>query len=96
VDSAIVKEKVRQRDGYRCTRCGMTNEEHQRLYRNQHGGKSLEVHRLVPGSKYTLEGCVTLCYACHQAFPKSPPAPRVNLLHQLRAAHCAGQSLPDV
>ncbi|HVL11504.1 MAG TPA: hypothetical protein VM529_03010 [Gemmata sp.] len=33
-------------------------------------GRTLEVHRVVPGSLYTLEGCVTLCKACHGPQPR--------------------------
>jgi hypothetical protein len=58
---------VRERDGYRCTECGMTSQEHQERY-----GKNLEVHRLTPGSPYTADGCVTLCVPCHGPKPKSP------------------------
>lgn len=60
-----VKEAVRERDGMRCTKCGMTNASHLAHY-----GRALEVHRLVPGSLYTLEGCVTLCRSCHGPEPK--------------------------
>jgi hypothetical protein len=61
-----VKEAVRARDGYRCRECGMTNAEHQR-----HFGRSLEVHRFIPGAAYTVEGCGTLCRWCHLKQPKS-------------------------
>lgn len=63
-----VKEAVRERDGYRCIHCGITAEAHLELT-----GKTLEVHRLTPGAPYTVEGCVTLCKACHTRQPKSPP-----------------------
>jgi hypothetical protein len=59
-----VKEAVRKRDGYRCTRCGMTNDEHKAVT-----GRALEVHRLTPASAYTLEGCTTLCQRCHDTTP---------------------------
>jgi 5-methylcytosine-specific restriction endonuclease McrA len=55
-----IKAAVRRRDGYRCCECGLTNGKYFQRY-----GKSLDVHRIVPGSKYTLEGCVTLCQKCH-------------------------------
>jgi hypothetical protein len=61
-----VKALVRYRDGYRCTDCGMTAREHVRLF-----GTTLEVHRIVPGSRYTLKGCVALCRLCHSKKPKS-------------------------
>lgn len=64
---AQIKEAVRKRDGYRCTECGMTREQHQKRY-----GCTLEVHRIVPGSAYTMEGAVTLCCSCHGPKPKRP------------------------
>ncbi len=60
-----IKAAVRKRDGMRCGKCGMDNERHLALY-----GKSLDVHRLVPRSVYSLGGCVTLCRACHGTEPK--------------------------
>jgi hypothetical protein len=65
VNVATIKAAVRERDGYRCTECGMTHVEHVALH-----GRALEVHRVVPGSKYTVEGAVTLCKACHGSKPK--------------------------
>jgi hypothetical protein len=62
-----VKERVRQRDGYACAECGMTNAAHLERW-----GKSLEVHRIQPGSEYTDEGCVTLCKTCHGPKPRRP------------------------
>lgn len=63
---AEVKDAVRARDGMRCAECGMTNEEHKAVY----SGKSLDVHRVTPGSKYTVDGCTTLCKRCHVRKPK--------------------------
>lgn len=63
---AEIKALVRFRDGYRCRECGMTAKDHFRRYK-----KSLEVHRIVPGSRYTIRGCVTLCRSCHFSKPKS-------------------------
>lgn len=65
-----IKPNVRARDGFRCTKCGKTNEEHL-----AQTGRQLEVHRVVPGSAYTVDGCVTLCRRCHGPMPKSPPRP---------------------
>lgn len=62
-----IKAAVRERDGYKCRECCMSNFEHV-----LNTGRSLEVHRLVPGSKYTIEGCVTLCRKCHGPKPKVP------------------------
>ena len=66
VETLILKAAVRQRDGMRCTKCGLTNEEHKARYK----GKSLHVHRTTPGSAYTMEGCITLCFVCHAPEPK--------------------------
>src|SRR5215213_5109851 len=63
---AAVKRAVRQRDG-RCLQCGVTAEEYR-----QKTGIELDVHRLIPGSKYALEGCVTLCKECHKSKPRRP------------------------
>ena len=32
---------------------------------------ALDVHRIVPGSTYTVNGCVTLCRPCHRLKPRS-------------------------
>lgn len=62
-----IKALVRFRDGNRCTECGLTNEEHLERY-----GRLLEVHRLTPGSPYSVKECVTLCKPCHGPKPKRP------------------------
>lgn len=69
---AEIKAVVRFRDGYRCRECGMTAKDH---YRRFH--RSLEVHRLIPGSRYSVRGCVTLCIPCHKTKPKSERNPAV-------------------
>lgn len=70
-----LKELVRARDGYRCFLCGLTQKEHVAAY-----DFALHVHRLHPGRRYTLAGCVTLCQPCHNTQPKSRPrAPRPDL-----------------
>ena len=61
-----IKALVRFRDGMRCTECGLSNEGSLERF-----GRSLDVHRLTPGNPYTVEGCVTLCRACHMPKPKS-------------------------
>lgn len=53
-----IKAKVRDRDGG-CVVCGMTKEEHFAKF-----GIDLDVHRIIPGSVYTIKGCVTLCKDC--------------------------------
>jgi 5-methylcytosine-specific restriction endonuclease McrA len=66
-----VKEAVRLRDGMCCKECGMTDAEHVRYY-----GRTLDVHRINPGSEYTVDGCVTLCRMCHRSKPKSKTSHR--------------------
>lgn len=61
-----IKANVRQRDGMRCTRCGITAEDH-----IDRTGRTLDVHRIEPGSVYSLEGCITLCRKCHGPEPRS-------------------------
>ena len=60
-----VKAAVRARDGHRCRDCGMTSEKHVSEY-----DQELHVHRLIPGSIYWEEGCVTLCMGCHGVKPR--------------------------
>ncbi len=62
-----VKKRVRARDGNRCTKCGMTAAAHLERY-----GRALDVHRSTPGSRYTVDGCVTVCRPCHHKEPKLP------------------------
>lgn len=62
-----VKTAVRARDGFACTKCGRSNVEHKATT-----GRQLEVHRVQPGTPYTVEQCVTLCHSCHTSEPKSP------------------------
>jgi len=65
---AEIKALVRYRDGYRCVECSLSAREHVRLTK-----KTLEVHRVVPGSRYTVKGCVTLCRKCHDKMPSREP-----------------------
>jgi 5-methylcytosine-specific restriction endonuclease McrA len=59
-DILSIKEAVRQRDGYACTRCGLSQAEH--VART---GRRLDVHRRTPGSRYVADDCETVCTACH-------------------------------
>lgn len=61
-----VKAAVRKRDDGKCRDCGMSDEEHQKEF-----GKSLEVHRVIPGADYRVDICVLLCRKCHQNKPKT-------------------------
>jgi hypothetical protein len=60
-----VKAAVRKRDNDCCARCGMTDDQHRERY-----GRSLDVHRHVPGSEYSLDGASLRCRVCHAREPK--------------------------
>lgn len=65
-----IKEQVRARDGYKCVKCGLTQEEFARRQRLALGNRSicmerLHVHRRVQDGEYSLENCETLCPSCH-------------------------------
>lgn len=62
-----IKTAVRNRDGFKCSKCGISNGEHV-----SKTGRQLEVHRLTPGSAYSIEGCKTLCRWCHGPEPRLP------------------------
>jgi hypothetical protein len=84
-----VKDAVRERDGFCCSQCGKTREQQ---FAEQ--GHDLEVHRVVPGSLYTLEGCVTLCHDCHVPQPRAPrgtnpPNPNPAVRIRIRLAEIA-------
>jgi hypothetical protein len=70
-----VKAAVRARDGNKCADCGFTNDENLFLY-----GKALDVHRLVPGSPYTVDGCVAVCHRCHGRRHRKPKSNKVRLV----------------
>jgi hypothetical protein len=59
-----VKESVRERDGYRCRDCGMTE-----ASCLEQANRVLDVHRIIPGGAYCLENCVALCCWCHRKKP---------------------------
>lgn len=64
----IFKEAVRNRDGRRCTECGITEKKFARANANSKVSMSkrrLEVHRIIPDGDYTFRNCVTLCIGCH-------------------------------
>lgn len=62
---AQIKQAVRERDGFKCVECGMTQEQHYEKY-----GRDLEVHRDPPGAPYSIDICVTMCRVCHGPMPR--------------------------
>jgi 5-methylcytosine-specific restriction endonuclease McrA len=58
-----IREKAKQRDGYTCVDCGITEEEHYMTV-----GQPLQVHHIVPYKeckKHELYNLITLCASCH-------------------------------
>jgi hypothetical protein len=64
-DMDRIKAAVRARDGFVCTLCGMSNDEHRAVY-----GRQLDVHRMRPGAIYTEAECVAVCKPCHATLPQ--------------------------
>lgn len=59
--SEELKEKIRKRDGYRCTRCSKTQKEEY-----EETGHKLAVHHIdVDKGNNNPENLLTLCNACH-------------------------------
>ncbi len=59
-----IANSIRSRDGYCCTRCGMTNYEHQDRF-----GASLHVHHIIPfrwSHDNSPDNLRTLCLNCHK------------------------------
>lgn len=54
------RESVRVRFGRRCAACPVRDED-----QKARTGRALSVHRVRPGSRYSIDGCVPLCQACH-------------------------------
>lgn len=59
-DLEAIKRTVRLRSGSRCADCNMTQADHFARYHCD-----LDVHRLVPNSQYSEDGCVAVCKSCH-------------------------------
>jgi hypothetical protein len=62
------REKVIERDGGQCVRCGLSRESHQQEF-----GRDLHVHHIIPRSEFddvresnTFENTVTVCIQCHR------------------------------
>lgn len=82
---AAVKLAVRERDRV-CVRCGRASAQERRRW-----GRGLHVHRMVPGSAYTVGGCELLCKRCHclshgWSEPKLHGPRRLHAILQKRAA----------
>ena len=58
---------VRERDGMKCVKCGLTNGESVARC-----GRQLDVHRVISGSLYTVDGCISECKTCHGKLPRRP------------------------
>lgn len=64
------RRKVRQRDGFECVRCGMSQSEHKTEY-----GQKLHVHHLKkardiddPEERNAVDNLITLCRGCHSEY----------------------------
>ena len=63
-DWDTIKLKARERDGFECQECGLTEEEHMEKYK-----QPLQVHHINPYRKSkdnSLENLVTVCCVCHR------------------------------
>jgi 5-methylcytosine-specific restriction endonuclease McrA len=59
-----IRDAIRERDGFRCTQCGLSQEEH--IVRH---GRKLDIHRKTPGTYAIEDRCVSLCIPCHSRIP---------------------------
>jgi 5-methylcytosine-specific restriction endonuclease McrA len=69
------KQAVRERDGYECQSCGMTQDAHKDEY-----GRSLTVHHIRKASAFdnpekrnAMSNLVTVCMGCHGEWEKISP-----------------------
>jgi len=70
------RRRVRERDGYECQGCGMSQEAHQEA----HNGESLHVHHIQKRKTFdsaaeanAIENLITLCRSCHRTWEKLSP-----------------------
>jgi hypothetical protein len=68
------REKARERDGYECRACGLTDEEHKANYDCE-----LEMHHIQRAGSFDdyekmnqLDNLLTLCTPCHQTYESLP------------------------
>ncbi len=61
-----LKAAIRERDGNKCTECGISNDDHL-----EKCGKSLHVHRIIADWKYCFQNCTTLCTSCHPKYARA-------------------------
>lgn len=59
---STTKQQVKDRDGWKCVDCGMTEKEHKAYFM-----RGLHVHRKTPTLGYTVDNCDTVCDKCHKA-----------------------------
>lgn len=68
------REQVRERDGYECVACGMSNNDHKVNY-----DESLHVHHVTPAREFDdakkrndPDNLITLCSRCHRRYEGIP------------------------
>jgi 5-methylcytosine-specific restriction endonuclease McrA len=71
------REKAKERDGFECRACGMSNQKHNEKY-----GRDLDVHHVVPIREFddpkdahSLGNLVTSCRECHGKYEGVPVFP---------------------
>lgn len=65
----IVKEKVKERDGFRCIRCGWEEKKKMKIDGFVEWKTNLEVDHILPmklgGAELDVNNLQTLCFICH-------------------------------
>lgn len=74
------KRTVRERDGFVCQACGLSNDAHQEEY-----GRALDVHHVRPAREFDSaerrndpDNLITLCIPCHQEWEGIPLQPQTD------------------